>query len=103
MCTQNLALHPVPTTDTRVVRKYNKNIHLRRQTDMSLSAIIVELYSKVEYKRYCIIFNGQFRVYLIELLPDCTYHTQMLKEEIMFTCYYTFYIITYMFGSSAYM
>ena len=68
MCTQNLAMHPVPTTDTRVVRKYNINMPFHRQTDMSLSAIIVKLYSKVEYKRYCIIFNGQFSVYLIEML-----------------------------------
>ena len=69
MCTQNLA------TDTRVVRKYNMNMPFHRQTtDMSLSAIIVELHSEVEYKRYCIIFSGQFSVYQLELLPDCTYH-----------------------------
>ena len=74
MCTRNLAMHSIPTTDTRVVRKYNMNMPFRRQTDMSPSAIIVELHLKVEYKRYCIIFSGQFSVYQLELLRDCTYH-----------------------------
>ena len=67
-------IYLVASTATRVVRKYNINIPLIcRQTDnMSFSAI-VEQYSKVEYKKYCIIFNGHFSVYLIELLRTRLY------------------------------
>ena len=49
MYTPNLAIHPVPITDTRIVRKYNINMPFCKQTEMSLSA-------NSRYIRRCFIF-----------------------------------------------
>ena len=60
MYTPNLAIHLVPTTDTKVVRKYNINMPFRKQTEMPLSTIVKPYNLKLSTR---INFNGQFSVF----------------------------------------